>query len=212
MKATKATIEKIKEFEGLRLKRYRDSGGTDTIGYGHTGKNLPENITLELANEYLLADIERAERAVLKYDDVYHWNDNELQALTDFAFNTGSIDKLTDNGKRDRQTIGAKILQYVYCKDKILQGLVNRRKWERDLFFTPPATDDSEHYIKDIVRFAYVKMSYRLRSEPNLLNSSILHVVSRDTPCTILGVSGDFYYIEAEGQTCFVFKSGVIYK
>ena len=36
MKASNQLIEKIKEFEGLRLRAYRDSGGKPTIGYGHT--------------------------------------------------------------------------------------------------------------------------------------------------------------------------------
>ena len=36
MKASRILIEKIKEFEGLRLRAYRDAVGKPTIGYGHT--------------------------------------------------------------------------------------------------------------------------------------------------------------------------------
>ena len=36
MKSSDILIDKLKEFEGLRLKSYQDSAGVWTIGYGHT--------------------------------------------------------------------------------------------------------------------------------------------------------------------------------
>ena len=56
----------IKKHEGLRLKPYKDSVGIWTVGYGHNleahGEQIPENITLERAEEYLDADLARARR------------------------------------------------------------------------------------------------------------------------------------------------------
>ncbi len=37
MKTSKAGIDLIKKYEGLRLSSYVDSAGVWTIGYGHTG-------------------------------------------------------------------------------------------------------------------------------------------------------------------------------
>ena len=46
---------------------------------------------------------------VNKYDDTYHWTQNEFDALISFAYNIGSIDKLTNYGKRS--TIKFKIIE-----------------------------------------------------------------------------------------------------
>lgn len=48
MRASYILISKLKEFEGLRLRAYRDSAGVWTIGYGHTrgvkaGQAITEN-------------------------------------------------------------------------------------------------------------------------------------------------------------------------
>ncbi len=36
-------LDKLKEFEGLRLEAYRCAGGKLTIGYGHTGSDVRES-------------------------------------------------------------------------------------------------------------------------------------------------------------------------
>ena len=44
LKTSQEGIDLIKFFEGFRAERYRDSGGIDTIGYGHAirpGKRCP---------------------------------------------------------------------------------------------------------------------------------------------------------------------------
>ena len=45
MKISESGKKLIKDFEGLRLKAYKDSAGIMTIGYGHTGKLLSDTIT-----------------------------------------------------------------------------------------------------------------------------------------------------------------------
>lgn len=54
--------EELKLDEGLRLKKYLDTAvpPVETIGYGHTDKNLPESCTLEQAEEWLDDDVQEA--------------------------------------------------------------------------------------------------------------------------------------------------------
>ena len=54
-----------------------------------------------------------------------------------FAFNLGSINQLTANGKRSIQEISAKILAYNKAGGKALAGLTRRRKAEKVLFDKP---------------------------------------------------------------------------
>ena len=73
---------------------------------------------------------------VMKYNNKYKWNQNEIDALVSFAYNIGNIDMLTANGTRSRATIAAKMLQYNKAGGKVLNGLTRRRKAERKLFLT----------------------------------------------------------------------------
>jgi GH24 family phage-related lysozyme (muramidase) len=70
----------------------------------------------------------------MKYDTKYHWNQNQFDALCSFAYNIGSIDTLTQNGKRSIKEISAKILAYNKAGGKELPGLTKRRKAEKALF------------------------------------------------------------------------------
>ena len=138
MKISQTGLELIKRFEGCRLAAYKDSGGTLTIGYGHTrGVTAGQTITQEQANVFLVEDCGKAEAAVNKYMNKYNFNQNQYDALVSFAFNIGSIDKLTINGTRTIAEISSKIPAYCNCAGKKLQGLVNRRTEEKELFDTP---------------------------------------------------------------------------
>jgi GH24 family phage-related lysozyme (muramidase) len=140
-------ISKIKEFEGCMLKAYRCPAGVLTIGYGITdanynitGTKITENLTItqEKADEWLRKSlITNYAPRVEKYDNIYHWNQNQFDALLSFAYNIGSIDQLTNNGKKDIQTISNDILLYKYANKKVLSGLEKRRAFEKNLFDTP---------------------------------------------------------------------------
>ena len=144
MKASINCENLIKQFEGLRLKIYDDGYGFKTIGYGHTGKNLPEKITEQKANEYLKLDITKAEKQVNKFN--YSYTQNQFDALVSFAFNVGSIDQLTANGTRTLNEIKEKIKLYIYAGGKVSNGLVNRRKAEYDLFCKNEKDEDVRCY------------------------------------------------------------------
>ena len=140
MKTSQNGIDLIKKFEGCRLKAYRCVAGVLTIGYGHTA-GVKENdvITQEQAEQYLIEDSERFEKNVERYRYRYDWNQNEFDALVSFAFNIGSIDKLTADGTRSKEVIAEKILLYNKAGGKVLAGLTERRKAERELFLTKVA-------------------------------------------------------------------------
>lgn len=139
MKASQSCIELIKQFEGLRLKAYKCVPTEEmwTIGYGHYGVTQDCVITQEEAERLLKEDLAKFEKRVMKYDNVYHWNQNQFDALVSFAYNVGSIDKLTAGGLRSVSVISMKILEYNKSGGKVLKGLTRRRKLEQQLFNTP---------------------------------------------------------------------------
>lgn len=142
-------LELIKEFEGCVLTSYRDPVGVWTIGYGHT-KNVHEGmeISQRKADELLREDVEIYFNKVMEYDDIYHWNPNQIDALTSFAYNIGSIDQLTKEGQRSIEEISRCIPLYCKAGGQVLEGLKRRREAERELFDEPveasTSSSDSE--------------------------------------------------------------------
>ncbi len=148
MKTSQNGINLIKKFEGCQLKAYKCAAGVWTIGYGHTyGVKSTNIITREQAEQYLKEDLERFEKKVEKYNYRYNWNQNEFDALVSFAFNTGSIDKLTADGTRNREDIAKKILLYNKAEGKVLAGLTKRRQAERELFLKKPEVAPVQQYV-----------------------------------------------------------------
>ena len=139
MKISRKGIELIKKWEGCRLKAYYCPAGVLTIGYGHTGKDVKWGmvITESKAESLLVKDLEKFEKKVDKYNDKYNFNQNQFDALVSFAYNIGSIDQLTNNGKRSIDVIAQKIMLYCNANGKWLSGLYNRRLDEQRLFKSP---------------------------------------------------------------------------
>lgn len=133
-------IALIKSFEGVRLTAYKATASEQyyTIGYGHYGSDVKQGmtITLEQAEEYLKADLAKFEARVNNYESVYNWTQNEFDAMVSFAYNVGSINGLTQNGTRSKDTIAEKMLLYVKSGGVVLSGLQKRREKERTLFLT----------------------------------------------------------------------------
>ena len=137
MKASQRGIKLIKEFEGLRLTAYKCPAGVYTIGYGHTrGVKRGMKITEEEASAFLTADLRNSENAVGRYDSIYHWNQNEFDALVSFTFNCGATNlrALLRNGRRNRSQIVATLPLYRKAGGKVLRGLERRRAAEKALF------------------------------------------------------------------------------
>lgn len=137
MNTSQHGINLIKKFEGLRLTAYRCPAGVYTIGYGHTkGVKRGMQITEEQASAYLLSDLRSSEKALERYDTIYHWNQNEFDALVSFTFNCGAANlrTLLRNGQRSRSQIAATLPLYRKAGGKVLKGLERRRAAEKALF------------------------------------------------------------------------------
>ena len=150
MRTSSKGVSLIKSFEGCRLKAYKCPAGVWTIGYGHTaGVKEGDTITQEQADEYLRNDLAKYEKAVLKYDGIYHFNQNQFDALVSFTYNCGdgNLKNLTDSGKRTIAQISAKLPLYNKAGGVVLYGLQRRRAAERELFDTPiKFVKDSKYY------------------------------------------------------------------
>ena len=140
MKMSEKAKKLLMEWEGFCNKAYKCVATEKyyTIGFGHYGKDVSKGmcITRADAEKLLEKDLRAFESKVEKYDDVYHWTQNQFDAMVLFAYNVGSIDKLTNNGKRSISEISKKMLEYNKSGGKVLQGLTNRRIKEQVLFNT----------------------------------------------------------------------------
>ena len=136
-----AGLNLIEEFEGDELVAYRDSGGIESIGYGHTGDVQPdEHITQAQAITYLQGDVKSASNAVEACVEI-NLTPNQFSALVSFEYNTGGL-----AGSPGLALINAKLFEPAWDDHFCLwihdaqghtdAGLVRRRAAERALFFT----------------------------------------------------------------------------
>lgn len=133
MKTSQNGINLIKAFEGCVLTAYWDYKGY-SIGYGHLGVPKGTVITKEQAEQLLISDLPSYEAKVNKYDSVYHWTQNEFDALVSYCYNIGSIKGLVDDGKRTRAEIMADWPTHDMADGKHLDSLKQRRLTELKLF------------------------------------------------------------------------------
>lgn len=145
MTISKKGIELIKLFEGFREKAYKAVKTEEyyTIGYGHYGADVKRGqvITAAQGEQLLANDLKKFEAKVNEYSNRYNFNQNEFDALVSFAYNIGSIDQLTNNGKRTRADIRLHWLEYNKSGGKVIRGLTTRRTKELELFNTPVNAD-----------------------------------------------------------------------
>ena len=144
MRVSNKCIDMVKEFEGCYLEAYQDAVGVWTIGYGITssdkaitGKTIKKGMKISqaTANKWLEESLNKKYLPlVLKYQTTYGFNTSQIDALVSFAYNIGSIDGLTDKGKRSIRTIEEKILAYNKAGGKTLKGLTTRRLRELQMF------------------------------------------------------------------------------
>lgn len=170
-------IRLLKEFEGCRLTAYKclPSEKYFTIGFGHYGPDVKigMRINMQQAEQILRNDLLRYEANVMRYDRVYNWTQNEFDALVSFCYNIGSIDQLTNYGKRDKHTIATKMLLYVKSGNTVLQGLINRRIKEQALFLMQsPVMDPSREIARPTLRRG-MKNNKQVRILQQNLNDAI---------------------------------------
>lgn len=142
MQVSQNGINFIKSFEGCRLNAYKPVSTERyfTIGYGHYGSDVREHqhITQEEAETLLKFDLRVFEYAVNNQVKV-RINQNQFDALVSFAYNCGrealrtsNLLKLLNDG--DPKGASNEFEKWVHAGGKVLNGLVKRRKAEKELF------------------------------------------------------------------------------
>lgn len=136
-------IEKVKEFEGLRLKAYRCPSGVLTIGYGHTHGVTSSMVISEYDSDFFLSYDIAVIALQLKSLHPYIGNapTGVLFALIDFVFNVGYTKyknsslckKYISKGIYDVNAISIELLKWTRSNGKVLKGLEKRRAWEVSL-------------------------------------------------------------------------------
>lgn len=134
----------LEQFEGLRLEAYLDSASIYTIGYGSirypngNKVKLGDKITKAQAKEYKLHDLKEFESTVNASVKV-PLTQNQYDALVSLSYNIGSnafknsaLLKKLNSG--DYKGAADQFLVWNKVNSKKLQGLVNRREAERNLF------------------------------------------------------------------------------
>lgn len=139
MQISKAGINLIAQFEGLRLKAYKDVVGIPTIGYGHIkGVKMGDVITKEQALDMLHEEVNEYSDAVDKYVKV-PLTQQQFDVLVSFTYNMG-IDAFKDSTLLRYLNMGMyedaarQILRWIWAGGRQIDGLVNRRNIEYKLF------------------------------------------------------------------------------
>lgn len=141
MKTSQKGIDLIKKFEGCQLKAYKCPAGVWTIGYGHTsGVRKGMTITQIDANEFLALDIQKTEKQVSNLVKV-PLKQGQFDALVSFVYNVGIGAFSTSTMLRllsfkKYKEVANEFERWVYADKEILQGLINRRKAEKELFLS----------------------------------------------------------------------------
>lgn len=134
----------VKQYEGLSLTAYRCPAGVWTIGYGHTGKDVWEGLTItqEEADALLYRDVQNVANLLSSYVKV-QVTEGQFVALVSLAFNVGvsyvvnRCPKLMSAlNAGDEEECARQFLDITKANGKVLPGLVNRRKAESELFLS----------------------------------------------------------------------------
>lgn len=143
MKMGSAGLALLKGFEKCSLAAYLDSGGVWTQGWGHTGPDVDQCRlwTQDEADDHLAQDLRGPEATVNGYVTA-PINQNQFDALVDFAYNVGThalqgSTLLKYLNLQKYQLADSEFLKWNHDNGQIKLGLTRRRQAERALFLTP---------------------------------------------------------------------------
>lgn len=141
MRMSDRGYEFLKRLEGFRSEAYLDSGGVLTIGYGHVllRREQFRHVSFERADSLLRQDVAKVESRLPDMVRV-PLSQQKVDALICFLFNVGtgpSVEnsvtmKLLNTGEYN--LFANRLMRWVYDNGKVVQGLVNRRTAEKELF------------------------------------------------------------------------------
>lgn len=143
MEISQKGLDFIKKYEGCRLTAYKDIGGVITIGWGFThypngtSVKITDTLTQEQADTMLLQMIKPYTQGII--DASRPLLQNELDALTSFAYNlgVGTYKKSTlCLHVNNNCVVESDFTSYDHVGTKEIQGLLNRRKAEYQLFIS----------------------------------------------------------------------------
>ena len=150
-------LELLEQWEGFKAKVYKDSAGLPTIGVGHlltkselssgkivingTSVDYTGGLTNPQVTDLLSQDVAPASKAVNTSVKVA-LNQNQFDALVSFTFNVGvgafnssTLVKVLNQGQYNQ--VPTQLLRWTRAGGKVVQGLVNRRQNEINLWNTP---------------------------------------------------------------------------
>lgn len=176
-------LMQVKIFEGYRAKKYKCASGVESVGYGFTASCFPNGIVpdyMDKENADALLELivnetkTKVERQLQDFG--YLYTTNQLWALTDFAYNCGmgNLRKLCATGQRTMIEIGKCIRLYNKSNGTVLQGLVKRREWEEELFFTQGNIQPTKQpTVTDIQNLLNNRYGYQLKVDGIIGNKTI---------------------------------------
>ena len=136
-------LEIIKKYEGFSSQAYKCPAGVWTVGWGHTGRDVYEGVTITEKEASLLLEkeVRKLEEEVLFYLDNKPTT-NELDALTSLCYNVGlgafKKSRLLKriNLKENGELISKEWIEFNKVNGKVVKGLLRRRAEEICLYFT----------------------------------------------------------------------------
>jgi lysozyme len=139
-KYSSAGLDLTEQFEGCRLTAYQDQVGVWTIGYGHTGADVKQGLTItqDQASILLASDLAWAVTCVNK-SVTAAISQNQFDALVDFVFNLGCANFCQStllrkvNGGQFADA-AKEFMRWNRAGGKVVAGLTRRRQAEADLF------------------------------------------------------------------------------
>ena len=135
LRINQAGLELIGNAESCRRDPYLCPARVLTVGIGSTGKVENRRYADKEIAEMWVTDIRAAEKCVNKYANGKRMTDNQLSAITSFAFNVGcgALQKSTlaryANREQWPQMCG-ELSKWVYIGKEKSNGLANRRALE----------------------------------------------------------------------------------
>ena len=140
MQLSQQGFDYLKRREELRTEAYLDSGSVPTIGYGHIGPEVHLNLVWseQQCEDQYRQDLKPREAVVNKLVQV-PLSQNQYDALVSLVFNIGNgnfanstLLRMLNAGDYNGAT--KQFDRWIYDDGKIVQGLINRRKFDRDVF------------------------------------------------------------------------------
>jgi lysozyme len=164
MKTSKAGADLIRKYEGCKLTAYQDVIGKWTIGWGHTGPEVREGLTITKAEaEEILAtrlanEFEPGVMEAIGYAPV---TQPQFDAMISLAYNIGvgafaksTLARLHRTG--EYYPAAEEFMRWTRAGGRVLKGLTRRRAEERDLYLSeapaPVGVGVDRDLLADLIR------------------------------------------------------------